>query len=242
MRSPNELLSLLVRQPRAPLALLPTPVHQLRNLTRHLDSPELWIKRDDLTGLEGGGNKTRKLEYLEIDAGHKPYLIPGGASEHPLGSLGYMGCAAEIVLQSSEHGIRFSHVVRFTGSSSTQAGLVAGFAFMGEDISVIGVADDHETDSQAAKASSPTPSMTARPSAGSTSSSKNIASTATPRSSSCTLAARRRSMTMPASSRRRDSGQSVGTGTGAIGRPSTEVDGRPSTPTGTSPIKVTRQN
>jgi D-cysteine desulfhydrase family pyridoxal phosphate-dependent enzyme len=50
--------------PRVSLAFLPTPVQRLANLTSHLDGPEIWIKRDDLTGLAFGGNKTRKLETL----------------------------------------------------------------------------------------------------------------------------------------------------------------------------------
>lgn len=58
----------LARFPRVPLAQLPTPVHRLANFSRRFDGLELWMKRDDLTGLEGGGNKTRKLEYLVGDA------------------------------------------------------------------------------------------------------------------------------------------------------------------------------
>jgi 1-aminocyclopropane-1-carboxylate deaminase/D-cysteine desulfhydrase-like pyridoxal-dependent ACC family enzyme len=85
------------------------------------------------------------FEYLKR-SGHNPYLIPAGASEHKFGSFGYMACAAEIILQSRQKDIQFDYVVHCTGSSSTQAGLVAGFAFMGEDIKVIGVADDDETD------------------------------------------------------------------------------------------------
>ena len=85
------------------------------------------------------------VEQLKI-AGHKPYLIPGGASEHRLGGLGYMACAAELVIQSRDKGIQFDYVVHCTGSSSTQAGLVAGFTFLNEDIKVIGIADDDETD------------------------------------------------------------------------------------------------
>ena len=50
------------------LAHLPTPVESLQRLSRHLGGPELYIKRDDLTGLAGGGNKARKLEYLIADA------------------------------------------------------------------------------------------------------------------------------------------------------------------------------
>ena len=64
----NELLLTLDRRARVPLALLPTPIHRLENFARELNLPNLWIKRDDLTGLEGGGNKTRKLEFLVGDA------------------------------------------------------------------------------------------------------------------------------------------------------------------------------
>ena len=54
--------------PRIPLAHLPTPLMPLERLSRALGGPQLWIKRDDLTGLALGGNKTRKLEYLMGDA------------------------------------------------------------------------------------------------------------------------------------------------------------------------------
>ncbi len=54
--------------PRVPLAHLPTPMRRLPNFERHLPGLEIWIKRDDLTGLAGGGNKTRKLEFLVADA------------------------------------------------------------------------------------------------------------------------------------------------------------------------------
>ena len=45
-----------------------TPLERLEHLSRALGGPEIWIKRDDLTGLAGGGNKTRKLEFLVADA------------------------------------------------------------------------------------------------------------------------------------------------------------------------------
>jgi D-cysteine desulfhydrase len=54
--------------PRFPLAQLPTPLARLERLSRALGGPELWIKRDDQTGLALGGNKTRKLEFLVGDA------------------------------------------------------------------------------------------------------------------------------------------------------------------------------
>ncbi len=58
----------LARFPRLHFAHLPTPLEPLENLTRELGGPRLWIKRDDCTGLAGGGNKTRKLEFLMADA------------------------------------------------------------------------------------------------------------------------------------------------------------------------------
>ncbi|MDX1615466.1 MAG: D-cysteine desulfhydrase family protein [Candidatus Promineifilaceae bacterium] len=53
---------------RVRIAQLPTPIERLERLTQHLGGPELYVKRDDLTGLAFGGNKTRKLEFLVADA------------------------------------------------------------------------------------------------------------------------------------------------------------------------------
>ena len=231
--SPETLMEMLSAYPRFELDVLPTPIHPLKNFSRTLGGVDVWIKRDDMTGLEGGGNKTRKLAYLVGDAlsrgadtlvtigaiqsnhtrqtaaaaakaglrcallhyawtadagpgyrkvgnillssilgadlyvdnqtrpiedqgplaefgeylqakGHHPYLIPGGASEHPLGSLGYMACAAEIVRQSATLGGEFDYIVHCTGSSSTQSGLVAGLAALGRPTRVIGIPDDSE--------------------------------------------------------------------------------------------------
>ena len=64
----SELKDKLDKRPRENLAQLPTPLHHLKNFSQLFDDQEIWIKRDDLTGLEGGGNKTRKLEYLVGDA------------------------------------------------------------------------------------------------------------------------------------------------------------------------------
>ncbi len=54
--------------PRLQIAHLPTPISLMPRLTAELGGPQLWIKRDDLTGLAFGGNKTRKLEFLLADA------------------------------------------------------------------------------------------------------------------------------------------------------------------------------
>jgi L-cysteate sulfo-lyase len=53
---------------RLHFAQLPTPIEKLDRLTRHLGGPELYVKRDDQTGLATGGNKARKLEFLFADA------------------------------------------------------------------------------------------------------------------------------------------------------------------------------
>ena len=54
---------LLSNFPRVSLAHLPTPLEPLPRLSAHLGGPEIWVKRDDCTGLATGGNKTRKLEF-----------------------------------------------------------------------------------------------------------------------------------------------------------------------------------
>lgn len=54
--------------PRFKVASLPTPLQPLRNLANSLELTNLWIKRDDMTGIEFGGNKTRKLEFVIGDA------------------------------------------------------------------------------------------------------------------------------------------------------------------------------
>lgn len=58
----------LSRYPRISLGHFPTPLERLDGLTKALNGPEIWIKRDDCTGLSTGGNKTRKLEFLMAEA------------------------------------------------------------------------------------------------------------------------------------------------------------------------------
>lgn len=214
----------LARFARIRLAHLPTPLEPLPRLSEELGL-DLWIKRDDCTGLAGGGNKTRKLEFLlgaafeqEADTlvtqgavqsnhvrqtaaaaaahglaceiileertgskasdyvgngnvlldrlfgatlrtvpggtdmvaelektakvvrarGGKPYVIPGGGS-NPVGALGYVDCAREIVVQADEMDLEVHRIVTATGSAGTHAGLIAGLAVMGADIPVLGI-------------------------------------------------------------------------------------------------------
>jgi L-cysteate sulfo-lyase len=215
----------LGRFPRIRLAHLPTPLEPLENLSRALGGPQIWIKRDDCTGMSSGGNKTRKLEFLLADArmhgadliltqgatqsnharqtaacaarlgldchllledrtqktdpdytrsgnvfldqlhgatieyrgpnpdmngelaavaarfaaeGRRPDAIPGGGS-NPIGALGYVNAAIELVTQANDAGLRIDHVVHATGSAGTQAGLVAGLAGIRSGVPLLGI-------------------------------------------------------------------------------------------------------
>lgn len=66
------------------------------------------------------------------ESGGKPYAIPAGASDHPLGGLGFAGWAYEVAEQERESGVFFDTVVVCSVTGSTQAGMVAGFAALEE--------------------------------------------------------------------------------------------------------------
>jgi len=215
----------LTRFPRRRYTAGWTPIEFLPNLTRELGGPEIFIKRDDLLGLAGGGNKTRKLEFLVADAlaqgadtlitvgavqsnhcrltlaaaareglkcrlvleqrvpnsydpessgnnflfgllgvekvvvvdggadvagamareaaeletlGRRGYVIPGGGS-NPLGALGYVACAQEILAQAFDLGLHFDHLVVTSGSGGTHAGVLVGMLANGSRIPVTGI-------------------------------------------------------------------------------------------------------
>jgi D-cysteine desulfhydrase family pyridoxal phosphate-dependent enzyme len=74
----------LTEFPRVPLAVAPTPLYQLPNVTRVLRK-NIWIKRDDLIGVGLGGNKVRKLEFLLADAmrqGAEVIMTTGGGQSN----------------------------------------------------------------------------------------------------------------------------------------------------------------
>ena len=76
----SNLAALLARFPRLGLAQLPTPLEPLKRLTAYLGGPQIWIKREDATGLGFGGNKLRKLDYVlaEAMAAKADTLVSGG--------------------------------------------------------------------------------------------------------------------------------------------------------------------
>ena len=73
------------------------------------------------------------------ERGGKPYAIPAGASDHPLGGLGFASWAAEVAAQEAELGVYFDTVIVCSVTGSTQAGMVAGFALEGKGRRVIGI-------------------------------------------------------------------------------------------------------
>ena len=97
----------LSRFSRVNLAHLPTPLEHLPNLSAHLGGPDIYIKRDDCTGLGTGGNKTRKLEFLIADAvdNKADVVITQGAvqSNHArqtAAAATKMGMTCEILLEN----------------------------------------------------------------------------------------------------------------------------------------------
>ena len=84
----------------------------IRRGLRHRLPPEL-----------GGGARTTSSER-----GGKPYPIPAGASDHPLGGHGFARWADEVAEQEAELGVFFDTIVVCSVTGSTQAGMIAGFA------------------------------------------------------------------------------------------------------------------
>jgi 1-aminocyclopropane-1-carboxylate deaminase len=72
-------------------------------------------------------------------AGGKPYPIPAGASDHPLGGLGFASWAMEVERQERELGTFFDTIVVCSVTGSTQAGMIAGFAAQVRPRSVLGI-------------------------------------------------------------------------------------------------------
>jgi len=89
----------------------------------------------------GGSNMQAEMEAVAAKLaadGRRAYVIPGGGS-NPVGALGYVNAALELVNQSAELGLRIDHLVHATGSAGTQAGLVVGLQGLNSKIRLLGV-------------------------------------------------------------------------------------------------------
>jgi 1-aminocyclopropane-1-carboxylate deaminase len=85
--------------------------------------------RLDPGGFDIGFRPSWEQALADVEArGGKPYAIPAGASDHPLGGLGFARWAAEVAEQERELGLVFDTIVVCSVTGSTQAGMIAGFA------------------------------------------------------------------------------------------------------------------
>ncbi len=222
-------LGIFDQLPRAELAATPTPLEAMPNLSKALGGPNLFVKRDDMTGLALGGNKARQLEFYmgealvqkadvvlitgavqsnfvrtaaaaaaklgmachvqleervpDTDATHRasgnvlldkllgatlhsypqgedeagadrniskiadslrqqgktPYIIPLSPGHAPLGALGYVVAAREILDQLQTTSLSIDEIIVASGSTSTHAGLLFGLRALGSKIPVTGV-------------------------------------------------------------------------------------------------------
>jgi len=97
MRTPSK--QEIATFPRYKLAHLPTPLEQLKNLSAFLKGPQIFVKRDDCTGLATGGNKTRKLEFLIADALNKGATVlvtEGGMQSNHVRQTAAAACKARL--------------------------------------------------------------------------------------------------------------------------------------------------
>ena len=89
--------------------------------------------RLDPAGFDIGIRDSWKEALAEVEqAGGRPYPIPAGASEHPLGGLGFANWAFEVAEQERDLGVVFDTIVVCTVTGSTHAGMIAGFAALEE--------------------------------------------------------------------------------------------------------------
>jgi 1-aminocyclopropane-1-carboxylate deaminase len=96
--------------------------------------------RLDPAGFDIGIRKSWEDALASVEAAEgRPYAIPAGASDHPLGGLGFARWADEVAEQERELDVVFDTVVTCSVTGSTQAGMIAGFAAQETDRAVLGI-------------------------------------------------------------------------------------------------------
>jgi 1-aminocyclopropane-1-carboxylate deaminase len=96
--------------------------------------------RLDPAGFDIGIRRSWEEALASVEeAGGKPYAIPAGASDHPLGGLGFARFADEVAEQEAELGVFFDTIVVCAVTGSTHAGMIAGFAARPEERRVLGI-------------------------------------------------------------------------------------------------------
>ncbi len=126
-----DLEAALARQPRVSLACLPTPLHPLPRLSAALAGPEIWVKRDDLTGLAFGGNKTRQLEFLFAD------ILASGADTVVAGAYTQSNWCRQMAAACARLGLTIALVlVRGRESALLQGNLLLD-RLLGADVTIV---------------------------------------------------------------------------------------------------------
>lgn len=87
---------------------------------------DIRLEREEGFGIQHKGTVKGVLEEIEKSGG-KPYYIPAGASDHPLGGLGFVRWAFEVRQQEREMGVEFGTIIVCAVTGSTFAGMIAGF-------------------------------------------------------------------------------------------------------------------
>lgn len=107
----DELRRAADRLPRIPLAHLPTPLEQLPRFSDAVGGPEIYIKRDDCTGLAFGGNKTRHNEFIlahALEQGADVVVWGAGVQSNncrqTAAACAKLGLQCHLILSRSPHG------------------------------------------------------------------------------------------------------------------------------------------
>jgi len=96
--------------------------------------------RLDPGGFDIGFRPSWEQALADVDArGGKPYAIPAGASDHPLGGHGFARWASEVEAQERDLGVFFDTIVVCSVTGSTHAGMIAGFAGQARERRVLGI-------------------------------------------------------------------------------------------------------
>ena len=133
MTARDELRAALERIPRVRLAALPTPLDSAPRLGAALGGPEIWIKRDDLTGLCFGGNKTRQLEYVFAD------LLAKGCDTVVAGAYTQSNWCRQMTAASRKLGLDIALVLLHGEKGPALQGNYLLYRLMGASIDVVGL-------------------------------------------------------------------------------------------------------
>ncbi len=129
---------------RIPLAHLPTPIEKLERLSLAFEGPEIYVKRDDLTGIAKTGNKVRKLEYLVAEAQREKcdlLITCGGAQSNH---------ARATAVAAAKLGMK-SHLVLRDGAGGDLDGNLFIDRLVGAEITFITVKEYEQADSLTAR-------------------------------------------------------------------------------------------